>query len=668
VRQFGIEPLEDRRLLAWGAFPQLIEQDQAVSAHPTVTGQGVNVAMIDSGVDFSHPRLQGKFWTNPGEVAGNGKDDDNSGYADDTRGWDFYNNDNNPEDQNGHGTATAGIVAAGQFTHGGATYGGIAPGAKIIPLKVSDPSGGYSLAFAQRTEKALQWIEKNHQRYNIGVVSMSIRIDPAHYNGLIADEVSRLSAAGVLMLAAAGQVDPDDDAHYPAADPKVYGVSVVQPNDTFAPDTFNRGPGIDLLAPGSVPVLLRGGGSGQSANATSYATPHAAAAAALLMQVNPNLSAAQIIQILKNSGKSVRDTSTGYTHSGLTYRRLDVAAAVEAALDTLPAGDTTKPTATATAAPVTKAGATSYTFTVTYADAGGVRASTIGTGDVRVTGPNGFSQLATLVSVNSSTNGTPRTATYRITPPGGSWGATDNGTYTISLVAGQVSDTSDNTVNAATLATSSVSIAGSIAAGQVTGVVYYDADGDGVKDANEKTPLSVILYADLDNDGVRDPAEPAVTSKAKSGNFTMTLAAGTYNIRQVVPVKYRQTFPRKYHTVTVTANQAVGGLAFSDTNMAFASGVVFQDANANGVQDTGEAGLANRRAYIDANNDGVFQSTEKSVISDATGYIAFNTLPSGTYVIRLAPTTGWTATNTVAYTLKLKAGNIKRGLIFGQDQ
>jgi hypothetical protein len=329
---FQCESLEERRLLAWGTFPQLIQQDQTVSTYPTITGAGVNIALIDSGVDANQPNLAGKIWTNPGEIAGNAKDDDGDGYIDDVHGWDFYNNDSNPEDQNGHGTATAGIIASSQFSFGNATYQGIAPGAKIIPLKVSDPTGAYNLAFAQHVEKALQWVEKNYVKYNIKIVSMSIRTPLGDYNNTYADEVSRLLADGLFLVAAGGQEDPNLDVEYPARTGGVFGVSVIESNDTFPTDSVNRGPGIDLLAPGDeVPVLLRGSGVTTSAQATSYATPFAAGAAALLLQVDPTLTASEITGILKSSGANVKDTSKGFTYSGLTYKRLDLFKAVQAA-------------------------------------------------------------------------------------------------------------------------------------------------------------------------------------------------------------------------------------------------------------------------------------------------------------------------------------------------
>ena len=119
------------------------------------------------------------------------------------------------------------------FTSGGATYQGIAQGAKIIPLKVSDPTGAYSLAFAQRVEKALQWVEKNYQKYNIGIVNMSLRTPLADYNATYADEESRLIADGVFIAAAGGQEDPNLDVEYPGRANGVFAVSVLEPDDTF---------------------------------------------------------------------------------------------------------------------------------------------------------------------------------------------------------------------------------------------------------------------------------------------------------------------------------------------------------------------------------------------------------------------------------------------------
>jgi hypothetical protein len=89
---------------------------------------------------------------------------------------------------------------------------------------------------------------------------------------------------------------------------------------------------------------------------------------------------------------------------------------------------------------VTASNGTAYTITVTYSDDVAIDASTLNTGDVRVTGRNGFNALATFVGVDAATNGSPRTATYRITPPGGSWDVADVDAYTVSLEPNQVAD------------------------------------------------------------------------------------------------------------------------------------------------------------------------------------------------------------------------------------
>ena len=107
---------------------------------------------------------------------------------------------------------------------------------------------------------------------------------------------------------------------------------------------------------------------------------------------------------------------------------------------------------------VTTAGETRETFTVTYADSMGVNVSTLDCSDVRATGPNGYSQLATYLSVNSKSNGTPRTATYQIPAPDGKWDSTDNGTYCLTVQAGQVGDNCGNYMSASTFGSFTVNI------------------------------------------------------------------------------------------------------------------------------------------------------------------------------------------------------------------
>jgi subtilisin family serine protease len=101
-------------------------------------GGPITVAIVDSGVDMTHPDLVANLWTNPGEVPGNGVDDDGDGHVDDTHGWDVIGNDADPSDDNGHGTSIAGVVAA--RGDNGIGVAGVAWRARIMPVKVVDAS------------------------------------------------------------------------------------------------------------------------------------------------------------------------------------------------------------------------------------------------------------------------------------------------------------------------------------------------------------------------------------------------------------------------------------------------------------------------------------------------------------------------------------------------
>jgi hypothetical protein len=127
------------------------------------------------------------------------------------------------------------------------------------------------------------------------------------------------------------------------------------------------------------------------------------------------------------------------------------------AYEFLPPGS---PTASGTFANATTPGATTYTFQITYADDTGINVSTLGTGDVRVTGPNSFNVLPTFVSVDNNTNGTPRIATYSFTAPGGTFDYTDNGAYAVSIEPSQVADISGNFVPAGALGNIQVLVPG----------------------------------------------------------------------------------------------------------------------------------------------------------------------------------------------------------------
>ncbi|MFM6026750.1 MAG: DUF4347 domain-containing protein, partial [Dolichospermum sp.] len=104
------------------------------------------IGVLDTGVDYNHPDLVGNIWTNPGEIANDGIDNDNNGYIDDIRGWDFAYNDNNPSDVDGHGTHVSGTIAGKGNNGVGVT--GVAWNAKIMPLKFLNDQGSGTLSDA----------------------------------------------------------------------------------------------------------------------------------------------------------------------------------------------------------------------------------------------------------------------------------------------------------------------------------------------------------------------------------------------------------------------------------------------------------------------------------------------------------------------------------------
>jgi glucose/arabinose dehydrogenase len=120
--------------------------------------------------------------------------------------------------------------------------------------------------------------------------------------------------------------------------------------------------------------------------------------------------------------------------------------------------DPIAPTASVNASNLTAGNSNNYTFTVTYSDNTAVNVSSLDSSDIQVTSSNGFSQVATLVNVDNNTNGTPRTATYRINAPGTTWTTANNGSYSIGLLANQVRDTAGNFASAGTLGNFSINI------------------------------------------------------------------------------------------------------------------------------------------------------------------------------------------------------------------
>ncbi|MEY2457974.1 MAG: hypothetical protein QOK06_3132 [Acidimicrobiaceae bacterium] len=244
---------------------------------PHASGAGVTVAVLDTGVALTRPELRGQIWTNPGEIAGNGRDDDGNGVVDDVHGTDFANGDGVPADDNGHGTHVAGIIAA----HGAVT--GLAPGATILPVKVlDDHNAGNAHWLAQGIAYAVA--------RGARILNVSVNGDGA--SAELESAIRDAEAAGAVIVASAGNDGRDlaTRPSYPVSYPESAVIGVGATNSRGALATFsNRGPGVDVLAPGA-DILSLGSPGLAYRSGTSMAAAFVSATLARNAAAAPGLS------------------------------------------------------------------------------------------------------------------------------------------------------------------------------------------------------------------------------------------------------------------------------------------------------------------------------------------------------------------------------------------
>jgi subtilisin family serine protease/subtilisin-like proprotein convertase family protein len=271
------------------------------------------IGVIDTGVDYNHQDLVGNIWTNPGEIANDGIDNDGNGYIDDIRGWDFAYNDNNPSDVQGHGTHVSGTIAGKGNNGVGVT--GVAWNAKIMPLKFLNDQGSGS------TSNAILAINYATAK---GVKLTNNSWGGGGYSQALYDAINAAGQAGALFIAAAGNNSANADINpmYPAAYNLANIVSVASTTRTDDLSWFsNYGlTRVDLGAPGSDIYSTTPNNTYATYSGTSMASPHVAGAAALLWSQNPTWTAQQVKNTLMNTGDSIAALA-GKTVSG---KRLNV--------------------------------------------------------------------------------------------------------------------------------------------------------------------------------------------------------------------------------------------------------------------------------------------------------------------------------------------------------
>ncbi len=285
------------------------------SAWDTTRGSSsVRIAVIDTGCETSHPDLAGSIWVNPGEIAGNGIDDDGDGYVDDVSGWDFVNGDPVPDDIFGHGTGCSGIVAAVQDNNQGIT--GIAPHCKLVPLKACNNSG---YLFDSYVVPALVYAADRGCK----VISMSFfgdQVTPAERAA-----IDYCWSHGALPIAAAGN-DAQTFPYYPGAYEHTLGVASHGSSDQKSWFS-NWGSWVDVAAPGEgISATWPGAQYTTGFTGTSAACPNVAGVAALLFSGVPGATNAQVHAALEDSALTVSQAPLG---AWTSYGRIDARAALD---------------------------------------------------------------------------------------------------------------------------------------------------------------------------------------------------------------------------------------------------------------------------------------------------------------------------------------------------
>jgi subtilisin family serine protease len=268
----------------------------ALEAWAVSTGSpGVVVADIDTGITYNHPDLAANVWTNPGEIAGNGIDDDGNGYVDDVYGINAYAGTSDPLDDNGHGTHTAGTIAA--VSDNGIGVTGVGWNTKVMALKFLGGSNGSGTTAGAITCINYAIYEKQH---GVNIVAINASWGGGGPDASLKAAIDAAGQAGIIFCAAAGNNGTNNDVtpFYPASytSTNLVAVAASDSTDTRASWSNYGATSVDLFAPGVSIVSTVLNGQYASYSGTSMATPHVAGTIAVLAALYPGDTVQQRIQ------------------------------------------------------------------------------------------------------------------------------------------------------------------------------------------------------------------------------------------------------------------------------------------------------------------------------------------------------------------------------------
>jgi subtilisin family serine protease len=326
IRRFAATPNDPRFKEQWG-----LRQIGATNAWNLATGStNVVVAVIDSGINYEHEDLSANMWHNPGEIPRNGIDDDGNGYVDDVYGIDAYNHDSDPNDDESHGTACAGIIGA--MGNNGTGVAGVNWSVQMMALKYGGNTG---FGFDANLIECFEYVIAMKKR------GVNIRVTNNSYGGdengqAIKDAIDAAGQAGILNVYSAGNLNQDLDLTptFPASfdSPSIVSVAASNESDTIASFSNYGSRTVDLAAPGvgiSTSSFKSKSAYVSDFTGTSAAAPFVAGAAALLFALDSSQSAASIKAALMGSVDFVRNM----TNRVISQGRLNLARAAQNLID-----------------------------------------------------------------------------------------------------------------------------------------------------------------------------------------------------------------------------------------------------------------------------------------------------------------------------------------------
>ncbi|MFA7628216.1 MAG: S8 family peptidase [Candidatus Dojkabacteria bacterium] len=259
----------------------------------TATGVGVTVAVIDTGIEMTHPDLQGKV----------------------TKGYDFVNDKDSPEDDNGHGTHVSGIVIAARNNTGTV---GVSHGTSVMPVKVLNSAGS---GYISDVAKGIYWAADN------GAQIINLSLGAPVDTDVLRKAVNYAASKGVLMVAAAGN-EYGAPCQYPAAYGNVICVVATDSSNRLA--SFSNVGG-ELAAPGVSNYSTFLGGTYRYLSGTSMASPHVAGSLALLRGICTDCTSSELIGTLRDTAIDLGAEGTDIIFG---YGLVDLRAAAEEYLNT----------------------------------------------------------------------------------------------------------------------------------------------------------------------------------------------------------------------------------------------------------------------------------------------------------------------------------------------